>query len=383
MGEQHSGIGYAGKRRPARQALIQQATERVDIGPAVHLLAADLLRSHIVDRAQRASLGGQPVSISEPAGEAEVGQIHVLVRVEQHVRGLDVSVHQPAFMRGVERVRDLRADRDRPLGTGRVLAQELPEISPFDVAHGDEQLPRHLARVIDRNDVRVIDRGSEARLGQEALAKTDLSGELRREDLERDRAIQRQVVRPIHNPHAATTKQRLDPIAGELAANSRVGRYRHARPTSSRSSRTSPTAAHCRLHGAYVKLGSGPWESKTPQDLIDVSDDTDRAKGDSASSISQIPAEVGSANRLIDFVQPDLANESRQAARLARVGLETLLTVAQVAMPPPQERLDPIPEELATDRKIGDGHAPSTLDDIPSTCQRLERTGSNPPLTPH
>ena len=86
----------------------------------------------------------------------------MLVRVEQHVRGLDISVYEAAFMRGVERVRDLRADRDRPLGSGWVLAQELPEISSFDVAHGDEQLPRHLARVVDGNDVRVVDRGSEA-----------------------------------------------------------------------------------------------------------------------------------------------------------------------------------------------------------------------------
>ena len=49
-----------------------------------------------------------------------------------------------------------------------------------------------------------------------------------------------------------------------------------------------------------------------------------------------------------------------------------------------EHRLDPIPEELATDRKLGFQHAPSKLDDIPPSSQRLENTfnrAANPLLT--
>ena len=52
--------------------------------------------------------------LAEPSCEAEVGEVDVLVTVEQHVRRLDVAMDESALVRGVERGGDLRTDRERP-----------------------------------------------------------------------------------------------------------------------------------------------------------------------------------------------------------------------------------------------------------------------------
>ena len=57
---------------------------------------------------------------------------------------------------------------------------------------------------------------------QEALAERHVVGELRREQLQRDVSIEREVVRPVDDAHPAAAHQRLDAIAGELLADTRV-----------------------------------------------------------------------------------------------------------------------------------------------------------------
>ena len=68
----------------------------------------------------------------------------------------------------------------------------------------------------------MLQRGRNPRLGQKALAERHIVRELRREQLQCDVAIERQVVRPVDDAHPAAAHQRLDAIAGELLADTRV-----------------------------------------------------------------------------------------------------------------------------------------------------------------
>jgi hypothetical protein len=49
LGEEDRGIGLASEGRRTRQALEQQTAKRVDVGSPLDGLAADLLRSDVID----------------------------------------------------------------------------------------------------------------------------------------------------------------------------------------------------------------------------------------------------------------------------------------------------------------------------------------------
>ena len=142
-----------------------------------------------------------------------------VARGEQHVRRLDVAVHEARGVGGVERRRDLRDDRRRAHGLQAPAAQqERVQVAARDVAHDEVQRPGLLAGGVHRHDVRVVDRRRHARLAAEALAKLGVAGEVGGDDLQRDRALEVELQRAVDDAHAAAADDRLDPAAGEDVA---------------------------------------------------------------------------------------------------------------------------------------------------------------------
>ena len=143
---------------------------------------------------------------------------------EQDVGRLDVAVHQSDGVGGVERGGDLRDDRGGPLGREPPLAREQPlQVGAADVAHDEVEVAALLARRVDRDDVRVVDRRRHARLALEALAEPGIGGPLRRDQLEGDGPAERQLGRAIDDAHAAAAGDRLDAAAGDLGAWEQIG----------------------------------------------------------------------------------------------------------------------------------------------------------------
>ena len=78
----------------------------------------------------------------------------------------------PAAWAASSALGDLAEQLDRLGRRQRPLGGDPPfQVAALDQAHRDEQLALLFARVVDRDDVGVVEAGGEARLGQEALAK--------------------------------------------------------------------------------------------------------------------------------------------------------------------------------------------------------------------
>ena len=84
----------------------QEAAERVDVRAGARLRALDLLRGDEVDGPDELACPSQPAVGADLLRQPEVAQIGVVLVAaldDQHVRGLDVAVHEPAAMSRVER----------------------------------------------------------------------------------------------------------------------------------------------------------------------------------------------------------------------------------------------------------------------------------------
>ena len=226
-------VGLAHERRATGQRVHEHAAERVDVGARVDALAADLLRRDEAERSDPAARAADPTRRGLALGQPEVGQVRVVLGAEQDVRRLDVAMHEPVRMCGIQRAADLRDDLRRARRLERALgAHERPQVRPVDVAHDDEQHALALARVIDRDHVRVLDRRRRLGLRDEARAEVGLLGERRGDDLQRDDAVEVEVPRAVHDAHPAASGEPLDAMVDEDVAWLEL---RHARRHATRS----------------------------------------------------------------------------------------------------------------------------------------------------
>jgi hypothetical protein len=133
-------------------------------------------------------------------------------------------VHEPDRVGGVERGADLARDRRDARRGDPALTREQPlQVDALDVAHHQVEVAALLARRVHRDHVRVVDRGRDARLALEALAKPGVARPLRRDQLDRDRPAERQLRRAVDDAHTAAPGDRLDAAARELGAWKQIG----------------------------------------------------------------------------------------------------------------------------------------------------------------
>ena len=177
---------------------------------------------------------------------------------QQDVRGLDVAVHEPRGVRGIEPRGDLRDDRRRarrlePAGA----AHERVQVGAVDVAHDEVQPAVLLPGAVDRDDVRVVDRGRHPDLAAEALGEVAVGDPLRaRRPSARRGAQARSSRRPVDDAHAAAPRHRFDAAAGEALAWAQVVHASECdRPAATRTPKTlggRPSALPLRVRGSSL-----------------------------------------------------------------------------------------------------------------------------------
>src|SRR5207302_10241176 len=122
-----------------REHLVQDDSERIDVGAAVRALAGRLLRTHVLWGPDYHSLGRELGGRRlRSLGDPEIGDVHAARRVDEDVVGLDVAVDDAAPVRVGERVGDLARDTRRVADRqAALLLQLLTYRRPVDAPHDD------------------------------------------------------------------------------------------------------------------------------------------------------------------------------------------------------------------------------------------------------
>ena len=177
----------------------------------------------------------------DPLGDAEVGQVQVVgvivvvAALDQQVSRLDVPVHKPLGVRGVQRPRGLAQQEHGDLRLEpAAFLYHLPQISTGYVPHYDVQQPVARPHVVNGNDVRMVHRSRDARFLEEARAEYIVAGQFGCQHLDRDNVTESRMLRLKDDAHAAAAENRPQAVTGELVADKRKFGHVQLLPTRDR-----------------------------------------------------------------------------------------------------------------------------------------------------
>src|SRR5882724_39357 len=187
LGAHHGKCVRPGERQMACEHLIEDGTERVDVGARVAAPPADLLRRDVVGRTD----GGREAVPGEPASrlverDAEVDDLHLPRGCDQDVLWLQVAMHDSVAVHVLQRLGDLLRDGERAGGGQRVLLlHEIAQALALDQLHRRVH-PALVTRLEELDNVGVIEPLPDLLLPLETLEEDHVALELQVRDLERD-----------------------------------------------------------------------------------------------------------------------------------------------------------------------------------------------------
>ena len=196
--------------------------------------------------------GCSPVSRSGLPGEAEVEQLHRAVGREEDVLGLQVAVGDLLVVRGGQAASNLRGDIDglprRQGAAGEPRAQRLA----FEQLRHRVRRAIAVADVVNRQDVRMRERGHRAGLALEARERVRVGGHGRRHDLDGDVAFEPRVARPVDLAHAAGADGGQNLVRTETGTGSKRRQLMRESYTTTRGPMRAAT-----ISSVYRRLGKG------------------------------------------------------------------------------------------------------------------------------
>ena len=147
-------------------------------------------------------------------GQTEVEQLQAVLG-QHHVARLQVAMHHALPVRALQSVRHLDAVSQHLLEGQRPALHALRQRLAFQVFQHQVVDATLMADVVERADVGVLEGGDGARLALEALAELAARGEMLRQDLDGDLAVEPRVARAIHLAHAAGADGGKDLVRAE------------------------------------------------------------------------------------------------------------------------------------------------------------------------
>ena len=163
----------------------------------------------------------------QPLDQPEVGDLRRPVAGQEDVRRLDVAVDDPTAVGHVHGPGQRLDDPRRVLDGLRFAGDPLRQAASLEELQREIRQAVVLADLEDLDDVGVVDGGDGAGLGLEASQVVRSCTGAGLDHLQRDQALEPEVPRLVHDPHAAGAQHAQDLVAGDprpFAALAAVGR---------------------------------------------------------------------------------------------------------------------------------------------------------------
>jgi hypothetical protein len=142
--------------------------------------------------------------------EAEVEHLDLALGRQLHVGGLQISVDDSFLVRRLERVRDLSGDAERLAHGNRSRHEAVVESRAFNELEDEKRCAACVLETVDRGYVRMIQRGKDDGFALETREPIRIGGEMRRQELQRDLALQSRVARAPDFAHPAGAERAKD-----------------------------------------------------------------------------------------------------------------------------------------------------------------------------
>ena len=219
-----NGIGWrlAAKSTLAGEHLEKKTAERPHVGAFVDALTARLLRAHVTRRSQndpcdrrgrRRELGpcgrfgsGLVVRFSEP----EIENFDVALMCDLDVRRLQVAMDDPFAMRLADRFRNLFREVQELEKLQRSASDTLGERWAFGEFQDQVPLIVDAQQIVNGSDVGVIQAREKLGLALKAAERRAIGGEISRQNLDGDFALEVGIFRTVNTSHAPAAEQIQD-----------------------------------------------------------------------------------------------------------------------------------------------------------------------------
>ena len=152
--------------------------------------------------------------------EAEIQDLDDAAIHQEEIGGLDVAMENAGAVRRIERIGDLDAEVDRLMDLDRPMRQQLAQGLPLEQLHHEVRSALVLADVVDRADIRVVQRGSGACFGAKPLEGAGVH-QIVRDELEGDGPAQANVFARVDDTHPPGAQ-----LGGDAVVTNRASEHR-------------------------------------------------------------------------------------------------------------------------------------------------------------
>ncbi len=140
----------------------------------------------------------------------------------KQIGGFDIAMHDSLRVSGIERISNLHTPVKDLFHIQRLAANQVLERLSLQQLHGDEVLAIRFVDLVNRADVRVVERGRGESFPLEGLAGSRIILQFCRQELQRDMAVQLEVFGFVHHTHPAAAELFNDAIVRDGFADHAV-----------------------------------------------------------------------------------------------------------------------------------------------------------------